>query len=470
MSGEVEPPLHLAFLEARRITGAAAILIMRRIEAGEVILTASPEVLSRHPDPVRVPGLPPPGRVAPVEAAPAAVCTAIAATVTHAAVIETTALGGDCFALFYWISEPDILPERLVSICDDLAREGRSWAEPAWRGSGVDALGEILDDLPVALVLLDETGGDLTANAAARALFKLPSARAPLSAAFDRFRAAGLEGEAGTGGGRDDLQIDGRLYAMSILPLGRMGRPGVLWAFFDVTARRAAEHGRAQAKRDALLAQVAGGVGHEFNNLLARIICLAEAIQTPAADPAAGAIAEAVIEAAEGGAEMVRRLMTYAGSAVSDTEPVALTPLLAKWRLAGDMRPDRVVEGADGDVLADPDLLAAVFDELAENARRAGASRLVIRNVPQADPQSLVLDVEDNGPGMTADVLARATDPFFTTAPVGQGSGLGLSMIRGAMTRFGGGFALGSPLGGGVTATLRFRRPSCADQQTGGTA
>ena len=111
-----------------------------------------------------------------------------------------------------------------------------------------------------------------------------------------------------------------------------------------------------------------------------------------------------------------------------------------------------------------------MFDELAENARRAGASRLVIRNVPQADPQSLVLDVEDNGPGMTADVLARANDPFFTTAPVGQGSGLGLSMIRGAMTRFGGGFALGSPLGRGVTATLRFRRPSCADQRTGGTA
>lgn len=464
----VEDPLHLAFLEARQATRADAILVLRRAESGHAVLTAWPEALSRHPDLIPSQILPVSGDVVSIEAAPSAVCAAICASAAYAAVIETDGLGQDCLIAFYWVSKPDVSHQSLVKVCEDIALQGRGWAAPAWRGSGVDALGEILDELPVALVLLDETSGDLTANAAARALFSLPSARAPISATLECFRAAGVVGEGPVEGGREDLQIRGRFYTMSILPLGQMGRPGVLWVFFDVTERRAAQQRRAQAKRDALLAEVAGGVGHEFNNLLARVICLAEALQTPDAGPTATANAEAVIEAAEGGAEIVRRLMTYAGSAVAEVEPVPLAPLLAGWRGACSAGlPECIVEPPEGEVLADRDLLSAMFDELAENARKAGASRLRVRAVAHPDPQVLVLQLEDDGPGMTAEVLARATDPFFTTAPVGQGSGLGLSMIRGAMKRFGGNLGLISQHGRGVTAALHFRRPSRAADVVG---
>ena len=257
--------------------------------------------------------------------------------------------------------------------------------------------------------------------------------------------------------------MNGRQYAVSAQAAhGAWGR-GVVWRIEDVTQARLAEAKLEEAKRALMLAEVSGGIGHEFNNLLSRVMGLAEDIQDESGPGAIHGLAETLIEAAERGAQVVRRLMTYAGSVPPDVQLVDLKRLATSWR-AEQPADDVLLESVDcaAEVLVDPALLKACLGELLKNARQSGATKIRIDCRPEADGRMTALVVADDGAGMDTTTVARATEPFFTTRAVGDGVGLGLSMVKGALDQWGGRLKLVSELGKGTTVTLLLPTPGAA--------
>ncbi|CAH2600511.1 Histidine kinase [Rhodovastum atsumiense] len=270
---------------------------------------------------------------------------------------------------------------------------------------------------------------------------------------------------------------------------------------FDVTARRQAEallareaeqldrlaeeRGQALAVSEARLAQasrmealgrLAGGIAHDFNNILQAVqggITLASRRLTHEA-PQIRRYLDLAASAAERGASVTGRLLTFARRVELRSEPVPPAPFLEG--LAAFLGP---VMGANvtltlqvvpelPPLFADRSQLEAVLVNLANNARDAmpAGGTLVIsaeavdspgsQDAPPGLPPGcyLRLSVIDDGEGMSAEVLERVTEPFFTTKPKGQGTGLGLSMARGFAEQSGGGLSIRSAPGRGTTVSL----------------
>ncbi|TCZ52616.1 PAS domain S-box protein [Roseicella aquatilis] len=255
--------------------------------------------------------------------------------------------------------------------------------------------------------------------------------------------------------------------------------------------RLAEERGRALAASEARLAQaarmealgrLAGGIAHDFNNVLQAMqggIVLA-ARRLPDQPTVAQRYLELAAEAAGRGAAVTGRLLSFARRGELRSEPVAPAALVAG--LAEMLRPAlgaqiRLrVEAPPGlpPLLADKGQLEAVLVNLANNARDAmpagGAMTLAaaLVQVPGAAgaPAGLAagdylrLSVRDEGEGMPPAVLARVTEPFFTTKPQGKGTGLGLAMARGFAEQSGGGLAIESEPGRGTTVAVWLPRAS----------
>ena len=330
--------------------------------------------------------------------------------------------------------------------------------EAVWRTLGVEALGQMIDALPTPLLYTDQDGATLL-NAAARSVFGLP-ANAPGSAETAIIQASGLQLRPGDllarEGSTHDLRIGDRCYTVVATPLVSTGRATGVWSLHDVTALRAAEQARLQAKRTAILAQTSASLGHDLNNLLARIICRAEDLQGPSAPPETHAVAEALILDAEKAADLVRRQAICGDMSPARLAPTDLGPLVEDWRDRQAEAPQRLVEAVEGRALMDADLFRIVLDALTANAVQAGATRIVVSQPASQEEGAVLIRIEDNGPGMTADILARSCAPFFTTSP--SGAGLGLTMARRAMLLLGGDLSLTSPPGKGLTIILRLRR------------
>lgn len=215
-----------------------------------------------------------------------------------------------------------------------------------------------------------------------------------------------------------------------------------------------------ETKRALILSQVSGGVGHEFNNILTRVICLAEDIQDEPDLRIVHARAEALIETAERGAEIVRRLMTYASNTLVVVKPVDIGQAVAEW--GDDQAAEDLTVAADGGgatAMVDPLLLGPVLDELLKNARQAGATRIEVACTSEPDDRTSMVVFKDNGSGMDAATASRATEPFFTTRTAGEGVGLGLSIVKGALNQWGGRMQLMSQPGKGTEVRLVLSTP-----------
>jgi PAS domain S-box-containing protein len=211
----------------------------------------------------------------------------------------------------------------------------------------------------------------------------------------------------------------------------------------DMREHLAAEERLRQAQKMEAIGRLTGGVAHDFNNLLAVVIGSAEALADALHDrPEVQQLADVALNAAERGADLVSRLLAFARSQPLAPQRVdcarffeGLKPMLERV-LGRGVRID-VVAGADLACLADRSQLASAVLNLCINARDAmpAGGRIVLRAQAAAtDPSGpchVALSVEDDGEGMGPEVRARALEPFFTTKPEGQGSGLGLSMVHG---------------------------------------
>lgn len=252
----------------------------------------------------------------------------------------------------------------------------------------------------------------------------------------------------------------------------------------DLTEVRKAEAERAwfeaqvrEAQKLESLGTLAGGVAHDFNNMLGVIRGNAELARTAlhrgrSPDDNLGAI----LDASDRARDIVRQILTFSRRSTPTREYVNLSRIVLDLQpLLRRMIPRTVklsVEGADRAhlMMGDPTQLQQLLLNLVSNAEYAMRSRtdgvltiaLSARTVPTWQPAPhgdvVVLQVRDTGQGMSADVRSRIFEPFFTTKPTGEGTGLGMAVVHGIVVSHEGRADVLSEEGQGTTFELQFPR------------
>lgn len=227
-----------------------------------------------------------------------------------------------------------------------------------------------------------------------------------------------------------------------------------------------------QSQKMEAIGQLTGGVAHDFNNLLAAITGSLDLLRKRLPyDPRTTPLLENAIQGAERGAILTQRMLAFARKQDLKLEAVDVPQLVGGMaefiRRSIGPHIDIRMRFADGLQRAetDPYQLETALLNLVVNARDAlpSGGEIAITadqvSVPRAQGErragSFVrLSVSDNGTGMPAGTVAKATEPFFTTKGVGKGTGLGLSMVQGLAGQSGGWIEISSELGKGTRIDL----------------
>jgi PAS domain S-box-containing protein len=231
-----------------------------------------------------------------------------------------------------------------------------------------------------------------------------------------------------------------------------------------------------QAQKMEAVGQLTGGIAHDFNNLLTAILGSLEIARKKAvAVPEIVGLIDNAITGAKRGASMTQRLLAFSRKQDLRIEPVDVPALVAE---TAELLQRSIGPGIDisttfplklPKVQSDPNQLANALLNLVVNARDAmsGGGSIVIsakkRTLGDGQVKDLkagdyvCLSVKDEGAGMDAETLEKATTPFFTTKGIGKGTGLGLPMVQGLMAQSGGGLVMKSQSGKGTTAELWLR-------------
>ncbi len=258
---------------------------------------------------------------------------------------------------------------------------------------------------------------------------------------------------------------------------------GVMGAFHvanDVSHRlrseselRATQDALRQAQKMEAMGQLTGGVAHDFNNLLTPIVGSLDMLQRKGiGNEREQRLIAGAMQSAERARTLVQRLLAFARRQPLQAVPVDVATLVAGM---GDLVSSttgpqiRVFVATEPDLppaLADPNQLEMALLNLSVNARdampeggtlriTASARRVDRPNEAAVAPGNYVcLSVADTGIGMDEATLARAVEPFFSTKGVGQGTGLGLSMVHGLASQLGGALVIRSRLGMGTNMEL----------------
>ncbi len=247
----------------------------------------------------------------------------------------------------------------------------------------------------------------------------------------------------------------------------------------DVSERMALEEQVRKSQRLEAVGQLTGGVAHDFNNLLTVVLGNAEAlVERLEDDPEHHELARMIVDAAQRGSDLTRRLLAFARKQNLTPRAVDLNQLvtgidpLLRRALGGNIE----IEFIGGDTisaLVDPAQLEHALLNLCVNARDAmpEGGRLTIETTTtdivdgsaQQQQQSgryAVLAVSDTGTGIAPEHLSRIFEPFFSTKAEGKGSGLGLAMVYGFAKQSGGHVTVGSEPG--KSTTFRLYLPSAS--------
>ena len=223
-----------------------------------------------------------------------------------------------------------------------------------------------------------------------------------------------------------------------------------------------------QAQKIETLGQLTGGVAHDFNNIL---MVVSAGMELIAGDvpPQRKRLLDGMRQAINRGAGLTRQLLTFSRRQPLHPRSIDIAAQVEEMRellersLRGDIRIEYDFAADLWPVEADPGELELTILNLAVNARDAlpngGTITICARNVPTAAPGGLAGDhvhlaVTDTGTGMEPQVLARATEPYFTTKGVGKGSGLGLAQAYGFAEASGGTLNIQSRPGHGTTVSV----------------
>ena len=238
----------------------------------------------------------------------------------------------------------------------------------------------------------------------------------------------------------------------------------------EVAERERAEQALRQAQKMEAVGQLTGGIAHDFNNLLTPVIGGLEIISRNLEDSRLKRIADTALESSRRGAKLTTQLLTFSRLQRIEMAPVEVNRVIAQMReiLHHTIGPDVSIVTQLGErvgqALCDENQLENAILNLAINARDAmtAGGRLIISTERRqvhgegdvADGEYVCITVEDNGEGMEPEVLARATEPFFSTKPLGKGTGLGLAQVYGIARQSGGTFRIESAKGEGTSVSI----------------
>ncbi len=263
---------------------------------------------------------------------------------------------------------------------------------------------------------------------------------------------------------------------------------------FDLTERRAAEDQRLalemqlrESQKLEALGTLAGGVAHDFNNIMAAILGNARLAleDVQASDPAAISLQE-ILKAGGRARDLVQRILSFSRRQVLERRVIALSSVvdesvrLLRATLPRTLELQVLCDPQTPPVLADPTQMQQVLLNLCTNAWQAmpdlasGKLHIELKTHHGPPPQPRVagagpdaptdwpevnvcLSVSDNGAGMDAQTLERLFEPFFTTKPPGEGTGLGLAVVHGILRDHQAAIQVDSASGRGSTFSLYFR-------------
>jgi PAS domain S-box-containing protein len=246
---------------------------------------------------------------------------------------------------------------------------------------------------------------------------------------------------------------DGRVFEFSSVPTSTPGAlAGHLVQLRDVTHRRDLEARLLHAHKMESIGRLAGGVAHDFNNMLTAMIGYMDlvAADLPPESEDHSYLTQA-LEAAEQASGLTRQLLAFARRQPVQPSPQDLNALLERMApllrrlVPEDIEIETRIDASPGWVLADAGQLEQVLVNLAFNARDAmpEGGLLTLATVREKNPtveggEAVVLEVADTGVGIDAEVRDHLFEPFYTTKPDGHGSGLGLATVYGIVQTFGG--------------------------------
>jgi PAS domain S-box-containing protein len=258
------------------------------------------------------------------------------------------------------------------------------------------------------------------------------------------------------------LRKDGSIFAADVTstPAILDERPLLMGCFRDVTEQRETEAQFARAQRMESIGRLAGGLAHDFNNLLTVVLTSAEFMSDELPEGAAEREdVEQILAAAKKASTLTRKLLTFSRRQVVRPASLDLNQVISGvMPLFGRLLGEHIEIECDlaedlGAIRADAGQMEQVILNLAVNARDAmkegGTLTFETRDVELDDAYEasfvsgrsgphVVLTVSDTGCGMAAETRARAFEPFYTTKPTGQGTGLGLSTVYGTVKQSGG--------------------------------
>jgi PAS domain S-box-containing protein len=379
---------------------------------------------------------------------------------------------------------PERFSQRLIA---RLERIGEVVASTLARRQAKDGLVEseaqlrsYIDHAPIGVFLCNEEGHYLHVNPAAARITGWaeqdlvgmgildlipPDSQAAAADQFKRLVESGY-----SSGELPFLRKDGSVGFWSVEAV-RLSETQFLGFTSDLTARKQAEGEYAtlnafmlQAQKMESLGALAGGVAHDMNNVLGAILALASAhlASLPKDNPLHPSL-ETIRDAASRGGDMVKRLLDFSRKTPCEKHELSLNTLLleearllerttlAKVHVAMDLAQDLHTILGDGSALTHAlmNLCINAVDAMTDG----GTLTLRTRNLGH---DQIEVSVEDNGSGMTKEVLDRAIDPFFTTKEVGKGTGLGLSLVFTTVTAHGGQLKIQSQPGGGTQVKMTF--------------
>lgn len=232
----------------------------------------------------------------------------------------------------------------------------------------------------------------------------------------------------------------------------------------EMAERAAAEAQLRQAQKMEAVGQLTGGIAHDFNNMLAVVVGGLELAQRwlPDTPEKAERHLSNALDGANRAADLTRRLLTFARSEPARPEMTDIDACIAGFgELIARTIGDRIALTLDlhADGLAcwlDRQQFENALLNLAVNARDAmdGHGALTIRTLDDGDGKALAVQVIDTGCGMTPEVLERVFDPFYTTKPAGQGTGLGMSQVFAFCRQSGGEVQISSTEGEGTSVAM----------------
>ncbi|MBI1386230.1 MAG: response regulator [Rhizobiales bacterium] len=384
-----------------------------------------------------------------------------------------------------------------------IASEPAAVTEPAGAPLALDrtAYDHILETAPIAIAKVGADGVVARGNAAFERMFGGSDGTRSPSSLLDRLEtdcreqvrqalARAISGEGASGPveiafGEETRQV-GRLYVSPLSdPAAHKGEMAIVYAI-DLSKQRELEVRFAQSQKMQAVGQLAGGMAHDFNNVLTTIILSSDFLLSshPPSDPAHKDIM-AIKQNASRAAGIVRQLLAFSRQQTLRPRVLSLTDIISDWsmwlsRILEEKIELRVSHGRDlWYVKADQTQFEQVIMNLAVNARDAmpdgGCLTIRTYNLSQEASRQVTDDsfvpgeyvaceVSDTGCGMSAEIKEKIFEPFFSTKEIGKGTGLGLATVYGIIKQTGGYIFCDTKPGEGTTFRIYLPRHLGAEQ------